>query len=82
MEFLSRFLGQSSTDNLKTAQYEKEYGGLNMKVSFGMGNPARVSWIAFYSDEMKVSDGIYPVYLYYKAKKTLTLPTSLRESIG
>jgi hypothetical protein len=80
MQLLTKFLIQSLTDNLKTVHYDKEYGGLNMKVSFGMGNPARVSWIAFYSDEMKVSDGFYPVYLYYKAKKTLILAFGISET--
>lgn len=81
MEFLLKFLSQSQTDNLKTSEYyDKEYSGLNMKVSFGMGIPARVSWIAFYSDEMKVSDGFYPVYLYYKAKQTLILAFGISET--
>jgi hypothetical protein len=80
INFLELFLSQSQTDNLKTVSYDKEYGGLNMKVSFGMGNPARVSWIAFYSDEMKVSDGFYPVYLYYKAKQTLILAYGISET--
>ncbi len=46
-EILNSFIQQSKTDNLKWSAYPKEYLDLNMKVSFGQGVPARVSWISF-----------------------------------
>lgn len=51
-----------------------------MKIGFGMGQPARVSWIAFITDAMKVSDGFYPVYLYYKSERKLVLAYGISET--
>jgi len=65
-EILNSFIQQSKTDNLKWSAYPKEYLDLNMKVSFGQGVPARVSWISFLAPEMQTSNGFYPVYLFYK----------------
>ena len=42
-----------------------------MKVSFGQGVPARVSWISFLAPEMQTSNGFYPVYLFYKKEKLI-----------
>jgi hypothetical protein len=77
---LESFILQAQTDNLKTSHFPKEYGGLNMKVSFGMGAPARIPWIAFVSESMQVSNGFYPVYLYYKEEETLVLSYGLSET--
>jgi 5-methylcytosine-specific restriction protein B len=62
---LIEYLKQAQTDNLKTSTYTKEFSDLKVRVSFGMGAPARVPWIAFITNEMQVSNGFYPVYLYY-----------------
>lgn len=51
-----------------------------MRVSFGMGVPARVPWIAFIAPEMQVSKGFYPVYLYYKDLETLILAYGISET--
>ena len=67
-EILNSFIQQSKTDNLKWSAYPKEYLDLNMKVSFGQGVPARVSWISFLAPEMQTSNGFYFVYLFYKKK--------------
>ena len=53
-EILNSFIQQSKTDNLKWSAYPKEYLDLNMKVSFGQGVPARVSWISFLAPEMQM----------------------------
>jgi hypothetical protein len=77
---LTDFLNQSKEGDLKTSQYPKEWHDLRMKVSFGMGAPARVPWIAFVAPEMQVSKGFYPVYLYYKDLETLILAYGISET--
>jgi 5-methylcytosine-specific restriction enzyme B len=68
------FLAQAreGTD-LSTQGYPGEYRGLQLKVSFGKGNFARVPWAAFLSEGQTVPLGIYPVLLFYKAQEQLLL---------
>ena len=61
---LENFILQSKTNNLKVLNYPKIFADLKMKVSFGQGVPARVSWISFLAQEMQTSNGFYPVYLF------------------
>ncbi len=77
---LNCFVQQSLSGDLKTATYPKEWGPFHLRISFGMGAPARVPWIAFVSTEMKVSNGFYPVYLYYKELNTLVLAYGISET--
>ena len=79
-EILNSFIQQSKTDNLKWSSYPKEYLDLNMKVSFGQGVPARVSWISFLAPEMQTSNGFYPVYLFYKKENKLILAYGISET--
>ena len=46
-ELISEFLNQSQTLSMRYSHYPKEYSGLKMKLGFGMGIPAKVTWIAF-----------------------------------
>jgi len=78
-EHLSTFLKQSKSGDLKTAQYPRERNGLTVKTSFGMGAPARVPWIAYTAPEIKVSNGFYPVYLFYKSLGKLVLTYGITE---
>ena len=80
LPILSKFIGQSSTGDLKVLNYPKNWNGLKMKVSFGMGAPARIPWIAFTAPDMQVSKGFYPVYLYYKDYDTLILAYGISET--
>jgi len=75
-EILNAFIIQSKTGNLKVSHYPKEYLDLKMKVSFGMGAPAKIPWISFTGKEMQTSNGFYPVYLYYKPKLVLSYGVS------
>lgn len=77
---LNSFIKQSHEDNLKYAHYPGEWDGFNMKVSFGMGSPARVPWIGFTTEGMTISKGIYPVYLYYKESDVLILAYGISET--
>ena len=75
-DILNAFIIQSTTGNLKVSHYPKEYLDLKMKVSFGMGAPAKIPWISFTGKEMQTSNGFYPVYLYYKPKLVLSYGVS------
>ncbi|WP_017733697.1 MrcB family domain-containing protein [Nafulsella turpanensis] len=79
-ELLIRFLHQAQTDELKTKSYLNEYQGLLVKVSFGQGNPARIPWIALLRSGQTVSNGIYPVYLYFKNQGVLILAYGISET--
>jgi 5-methylcytosine-specific restriction protein B len=78
--YLDKFILQSHTDSLKTSDFPKEYMGLKMKVSFGQGGKARVPWISFTAPEMSVSNGYYPVYLYYRDLNILILSFGTSET--
>ena len=80
LPILSKFISQSSTGDLKVLNYPKNWNGLKMKLSFGMGSPARIPWIAFTAPDMQVSKGFYPVYLYYKDYDTLILAYGISET--
>lgn len=77
---IQQFLSQAKTDNLKKQGYPKTYQNLEVKVSFGAGNTAKIPWIAFLKEPNKVMDGIYPVYLYYKEFNRLVLAYGMSET--
>ena len=79
-EIINSFLIQSKTENLKWSNYPRDYLDLKMKVSFGQGVPARVTWISLLAPEMQTSKGYYPVYLFYKNEKKLILAYGLSET--
>lgn len=79
-KILTDFLNQSKEGDLRTSQYPEEWSDLRMRVSFGMGTPARVPWIAFVAPEMQVSKGFYPAYLHYKDLETLILAYVISET--
>ena len=72
-ETLTKFLEQTKTKSQKYKDYPKEFLGLNISVSFGIGGPSKTPWISFLYDGQKTQHGIYPVYLYYKEYNTLFL---------
>ncbi|HBY68447.1 MAG TPA: DUF3578 domain-containing protein, partial [Flavobacteriaceae bacterium] len=74
------FLEQAKTDSLKTKHFDSEYLGTDVKVSFGQGNAARIPWISFLKSPNTTSDGIYPVYLYYKDYEILILAYGVSET--
>lgn len=77
---LKQFLKQAQEGELKTAHYPKEYQDFTMKVSFGQGVPARIPWISITGEGMTTSQGIYPVYLYYKNEGVLILAYGVSET--
>jgi hypothetical protein len=52
-----------------------------VKVSFGQGGVAHIPWISFLIEPNKTSEGIYPVYLYYKEFQLLILAYGVSETI-
>lgn len=71
---LQRFLDQARQGtSLGVQDYPAEYRGLALKVSFGKGNFARVPWIAFLGPGQSVSQGIYPLLLFFKEAGHLLL---------
>jgi 5-methylcytosine-specific restriction protein B len=74
-EELIKFLAQAKTDDLGTTRnnYLQKYRGLDLKVSFGQGGAARIPWISFLRNGQTTSNGIYPVYLYFKSENILIL---------
>ena len=79
-DLLETFVKQAATGNLKTAEYPKQLKGYTSKVSFGMGAPARIPWIALTAPDITVSNGYFPVYLYYKHLNTLVLSFGISET--
>ncbi len=60
--------------------FPKEYKGLEVKIGFGKGNWANVTWIGFLSGGQTIQTGIYPVYLYYRDKDVLILAYGVSET--
>ena len=77
---ISEFILQSKTTNLKTAHYPKEYLDLDVKFSFGMGTPAKISWISIHNNDIRNTKGINCVYLYYKDINLLILAYGIMEA--
>lgn len=79
-DILIKFIEQAKTKNQKYKDYPKEFLGLNVSVSFGIGGPSKTPWISFLYNGQKTQHGIYPVYLYYKEYNTLFLAYGVSET--
>lgn len=77
---IEKFINQSKTTNLKTKDYPKKFKGLSLKVSFGQGVPAKIPWIGLTKQPHTISNGIYPVFLYYKEIDILILAYGVSET--
>lgn len=77
---LIRFLQQAKTNDQKTSHYQKSILDLSVNVSFGKGAPAKIPWISFLRKEVTTSNGIYPVYLYFKKEGILILAYGISET--
>jgi 5-methylcytosine-specific restriction protein B len=82
-QLLSKFIEQADAQNdLAVRGYPTSFCGLTVKVSFGVGNFARIPWISFTGYGQTTSKGIYPVYLYYKSIGVLVLAYGVSETNG
>ncbi|MBC7451037.1 MAG: DUF3578 domain-containing protein [Cytophagales bacterium] len=79
-EILIEFLEQSKTDNLKTSHFPNSFKDLKLGTSFGKGNSAKIPWISFLGKNQTTSNGIYPVYLFFKEQKKLILAYGVSET--
>lgn len=77
---LKKFLEQASRGGLGVGDYQKRYRGLAIKVSFGKGNVAKIPWIAFLAEGEEVSEGIYPVLLFFREQRALALCYGVSET--
>lgn len=76
---LQTFITDVKAGTLKTKHYPKTYKGLKVKVSFGQGALAKIPWIALLQDGQKVSDGVYPVVLFYKEFNEIVFANGVSE---
>jgi 5-methylcytosine-specific restriction protein B len=77
---LEQFLGQARTDSQARKDYSEEVYGLSVKASFGFGQSAHIPWVSFTAEGQVTSEGIYPVYLYYKEQNLLVLAYGVSET--
>ncbi|MGC9209526.1 MAG: MrcB family domain-containing protein, partial [Nitrososphaeria archaeon] len=90
-EILRKFIDRAKTTELRKKDIVeslenllRELGIQSLKgeVSFGRIIPSRIPWIAFLpkNGSIKVSNGIFPVYLYYKNHGKLILAYGISET--
>ncbi|MBK7690952.1 MAG: DUF3578 domain-containing protein [Bacteroidetes bacterium] len=79
-EELTEFIIQSQTNELKYSKYLKKFFELEVKVSFGQGGVANIPWISFLREGVTTSNGIYPVYLFFKKENILVLAYGISET--
>lgn len=77
---IEKFITQAQTENLKKQGYPTSYKGLDVRVGFGAGVSSNVPWIAFLKEPNTVTDGIFPVYFYFKADNLLVLSYGVSEA--
>ena len=79
-EILSTFFAQTETDSLDRKHYPPFYSGLVLQAGFGRGRVAKIPWIAFLGKDQKVTDGIFPVFYFFKENQKLILAYALSET--
>jgi 5-methylcytosine-specific restriction protein B len=80
-ELIQKFIKQADEGaSLVVSDYPKSYRGLNVNVSFGKGNIAKIPWISFTGFDQTTSDGIYPAVLYYRAHGRLIVAYGISET--
>lgn len=74
--------GKGTTNEAKAFNRRRmqEYGNLKIEVSFGIGRANAIPWISFLGKGQTTSNGIYPVYLFFKEKKLLILAYGVSET--
>ncbi len=77
---LMMFIEQAKIGDLKTSKYPRRLKSLECKISFGQGNQAKIPWISLLKEPNTTSNGIYPVYLFYKELNKLILAYGISET--
>lgn len=73
-------LGLNNEATLFSRKYNKKTKTIDIKSSFGTGRASAIPWIAFTGYGQTVTNGIYPVYLYFKEFQTLILAYGVSET--
>ena len=80
-EILKKFIKQGKEGkDLTHKQYKSKFCGLDVKASFGQTNFTHIPWISFTGYDQTTSNGIYPVYLYYRSIDILILAYGISET--
>ncbi len=77
---LRMFKQQAMDGGLTVKHFPKKFKGYKLRISFGQGYQARIPWISFLKAPNTTSEGIYPVYLYYKKNNKLILAYGISET--
>lgn len=79
--WIEKFIEQAQQQSSQsTKDYPTSYRNLRVKVSFGYGNFTSIPWFAFLGEGQEVSNGIYPVILYYKDFDELVLAYGISDT--
>src|SRR5436190_3722102 len=78
-EILTTFFEQVENDDRSTNHYPSFYSGLQLKVGFGFGNSAKIPWITFLGNQQTPTDGIFPVYYFFKENHRMILAYGISE---
>lgn len=75
-------IGKGTTQDATTFNQDrvKNYKELNVDISFGIGRASGIPWISFLGYGQTTKNGIYPVYLYFKARNLLILAYGVSET--
>ena len=89
-ETITKFLRRANTNELKKVDLRDEFADLDslinenfhVDLSFGQGTKSKVPWISILDRETNqvTSNGIYPVYLYYREINKLILAYGISET--
>ena len=74
--------GKGTTKDATVFNRERmhKYEKFKVEVSFGIGRANAIPWISFLGEGQTTSNGIYPVYLFFKEKKLLILAYGISET--
>ena len=79
--WIEKFIEQAQQQSSQsTKDYPPSYRSLRVKVGFGYGNFTSIPWFAFLGEGQEVSNGIYPVILYYKDFDELVLAYGISDA--
>jgi 5-methylcytosine-specific restriction protein B len=70
---IEQFLKQVDRNDLSRSGFPRSFRGLKLQVSFGIGDMANVPWIAILNNWNAITEGIYPIYLYFRHQNKLIL---------
>lgn len=89
-ETITKFLRRANTNELKKVDLRDEFANLDslinenflVDLSFGQGTKSKIPWISILDRETNqvTSNGIYPVYLYYREINKLILAYGISET--